>query len=106
MSSRPAHQSITGPRHECVSIDRKTFLAIIPSAVTIQSHWQGSSCTAKNKKTPPMIARSSYCNIMPTKRDGRDWLEKRDRQGQGSHVTQVSLFALVARLRHFATPAS
>jgi len=34
------------------------------------------------------------------KRDGRDWREKRDRQGQGSHVTQVALLALVAR--HFA----
>ena len=31
------------------------------------------------------------------KRDGRDWREKRDRQGKGSHVTRVALLVLVAR---------
>ena len=39
-----------------------------------------------------------YCNRRClTQRDGRDWREKRDWQGQGSHVTRVSLLALVAR---------
>ena len=31
------------------------------------------------------------------KRDGRDWREKRDWQGKGSHVTRVSFRALVSR---------
>ena len=31
------------------------------------------------------------------KREGRDWREKRDWYGQGSHGTRVSLLSLVAR---------
>ena len=31
------------------------------------------------------------------KRDGRDWREMRDWQGLGSHVTRLSLLALVVR---------
>jgi hypothetical protein len=33
------------------------------SAVTIQSHWWGSSYKAKSKETPPKIVRGSHRNI-------------------------------------------
>jgi hypothetical protein len=34
-------------------------------------------------------------------RDGQDWREKQDGQGQGSYVTRASLLALVARTPSF-----